>query len=48
VSFELVGDHIELRAWRPDQPVPSGGFGLLQSKRAPVPAHFDPASLLKP
>jgi AbrB family looped-hinge helix DNA binding protein len=48
VIFELVGDHIELRAWRPDQPVPTDGFGLLRSKRAPVPAHFDPASLLKP
>ena len=48
VSFELVGDHIELRAWRPDQTVPPGGFGLLRSQRAPVPADFDPASLLKP
>jgi AbrB family looped-hinge helix DNA binding protein len=48
VSFELVGDHIELRAWRPDQPMPASGFGLLKSKRAPVPADFDPASLLQP
>jgi AbrB family looped-hinge helix DNA binding protein len=48
VSFELVGDHIELRAWRPDQPMPVSGFGLLKSKRAPVPADFDPASLLQP
>lgn len=48
VSFELVGDHIELRAWRPEQPMPASGFGLLKSKRAPVPADFDPASLLQP
>jgi AbrB family looped-hinge helix DNA binding protein len=48
VSFELVGNHIELRAWRPDQPIPASGFGLLKSKRAPVPADFDPASLLQP
>jgi AbrB family looped-hinge helix DNA binding protein len=48
VSFELVGDHIELRAWRPDQPMPTSGFGLLKSERAPVPADFDPASLLQP
>jgi len=48
VSFELVGDHIELRAWRPEQPIPASGFGLLKSKRAPVPADFDPASLLQP
>jgi len=47
VSFELVGDHLELRAWRPDQPMPASGFGLLKSKRAPVPADFDPASLLQ-
>jgi len=48
VSFELVGDHLELRAWRPDQPMPASGFGLLKSKRPPVPADFDPASLLQP
>jgi hypothetical protein len=39
---------IELRAWRPDQPVTTGGFVLLWSKRTPVPTHFDPALLLKP
>ena len=48
VSFELVGDHLELRAWRPNQPMPASGFGLLKSKRAPVPVDFDPASLLQP
>jgi len=48
VTFALVGDHIELRAWRPDQAVPGSGFGLLKSQRAPVPVDFDPASLLQP
>ena len=48
VSFELVGDHLELRAWRPNQPMPASGFGLLKSNRAPVPVDFDPASLLQP
>ena len=48
VTFELVGDHIELRAWQADQPLPGSGFGLLKSKRTPVPAHFDVASLLNP
>jgi len=48
VSFELVGDHIELRACRPDQLISSNGFGLLKSKRLPVPVHFDPATLLQP
>ncbi|MCP9861470.1 MULTISPECIES: AbrB/MazE/SpoVT family DNA-binding domain-containing protein [unclassified Cyanobium] len=48
VSFALVGDHIELRPWKPAQPVPESGFGLLRTNRPPVPADFDPASLLRP
>ena len=48
VSFELVGDHIELRPWRPGPGLPTGGFGLLCSYRTPVPVDFDPASLLQP
>lgn len=49
ISFELVGDHIELRPWQPDHPLPGGrGFGLLKSRRAPVPADFDATSLLQP
>ena len=48
VSFELVGDHIELRPCRPSAPVPTDGFGLLTSSRPPVPVDFDPASLLRP
>ena len=50
VSFELVGDHIELRPCRPSpgHDLPTDGFGLLSSSRPPVPVDFDPASLLKP
>ena len=48
VTFALVGDHIELRPWKPEQPVPASGFGLLKTSRKAVPADFDPASLLRP
>lgn len=48
VTFALVGDHIELRPWKPEQQVPQSGFGLLRSSRPAVPAEFDPASLLRP
>ena len=48
VCFELVGDHIELRPWKPQQGLPESGFGLLKSQRPPVPVDFDPASLLRP
>ncbi len=48
VCFELVGDHIELRPWKPQQDLPASGFGLLKSQRPPVPVDFDPASLLRP
>ncbi|MEY3767576.1 MAG: hypothetical protein RLZZ11_646 [Cyanobacteriota bacterium] len=47
ICFELVGDHIELRPWKPQQGLPTSGFGLLKSQRPPVPADFDPASLLR-
>jgi AbrB family looped-hinge helix DNA binding protein len=48
VCFELVGDHLELRPWKPQQTLPASGFGLLKSRRPPVPVEFDPASLLRP
>ena len=50
VSFELVGDHIELRPCRPGpgHDLQTGGFGLLSSPCPPVPMDFDPASLLQP
>ncbi|KEF41006.1 MAG: hypothetical protein ER33_13945 [Cyanobium sp. CACIAM 14] len=48
VCFQLVGDHIEVRPWKPAHPPPASGFGLLRSHRAPVPVDFDPAGLLRP
>ena len=48
VSFQLVGDHIEVRPCKPQQPVSGSGFGLLKSQCPPVPVDFDPASLLRP
>ncbi|MCS5699614.1 AbrB/MazE/SpoVT family DNA-binding domain-containing protein [Cyanobium sp. FGCU-52] len=48
VSFQLVGDHIEVRPCRPQAPLPTSGFGLLKSQRPPVPVDFDAASLLRP
>jgi AbrB family looped-hinge helix DNA binding protein len=48
VCFQLVGDHIEVRALRPQQSLPASGFGLLKSQRPPVPVDFDAASLLQP
>ncbi len=48
VSFALVGDHIEVRPWKPQQTLHASGFGLLKSQRLPMPADFDPASLLRP
>ena len=48
VSFQLVGDHIEVRPLRQEQSLSASGFGMLSSQRPPVPAHFDPASLLEP
>jgi AbrB family looped-hinge helix DNA binding protein len=48
VCFELVGDHIEVRPFKPQQPLPASGFGLLKSQLPPVPVGFDVASLLRP
>ena len=48
VSFQLVGDHIGVRPLRQEQSLRAIGFGMLHSQRPPVPAHFDPASLLEP
>ena len=48
VSFQLVGDHIEVRPLRQEQSLIASGFGMLHSQRPPVAADFDPASLLRP
>jgi hypothetical protein len=48
VTFVLVGDRVEMRvASTPTAATAiSSGFGLLTSKRKPVPAEFDVALLL--
>ena len=46
VEFILVGDHAEMRIVSTPVDLPSSGFGMLRSKRASVPADFDPAGLL--
>ncbi|MDZ7622628.1 MAG: AbrB/MazE/SpoVT family DNA-binding domain-containing protein [Candidatus Competibacteraceae bacterium] len=48
IEFSLVGDHVEMRVKSTPQEVPTGGFGMLKSKRPAVPTDFDPADLLKP
>lgn len=45
IEFAIVGDHIEMRVAHPSTAVQSSGFGMLKSRRKPVPADFDPASL---
>ena len=48
IEFSLVEDHVEMRVKSTPQDVPTGGFGMLVSRRPAVPADFDPADLLKP
>ena len=47
LEFLLAGDHVELRVKSSPMEIPANGFGMLKSKKAAVPADFDPASLLK-
>ena len=46
VEFVLIGDHVEMRVVSTPADLPASGFGMLRSKRAAVPADFDPAGLL--
>lgn len=46
VEFVLVGDHVEMRVFSTPADVAASGFGMLKSKRAAVPADFDPSDLL--
>ena len=47
IEFALVGDHVEMRVRSSPTGVADSGFGMLKSRRAAVPADFDPATLLK-
>jgi len=47
--FALVGDHIELRPWKPEQPLPESGFRIAEGPAGSLPADFGPrGSLLRP
>jgi len=47
IEFSLVGDHVEMRVRSTPSGASGSGFGMLKSKRPPVPTDFDPAALLK-
>ena len=45
VTFSIEGDHIAVRPARVPQSEVGSGFGLVKSRRKPVPADFDAATL---
>ena len=51
VAFTLVNGHIEMHVENPPvseaKPAFVSGFGMIKSRRPPVPVDFDPADLLK-
>jgi antitoxin PrlF len=47
IEFSLVGDHVVMRVRSSPSAESASGFGLLKSRRKPVPADLDPASLFK-
>jgi len=47
IEFSLVGDHVEMRVRSSPSGEGRSGFGMLKSRRAAVPADFDPAALLR-
>ena len=47
IEFSLVGDHGEMRVKSSPTGLPDSGFGMLKSRRAAIPADFDPATLVK-
>ncbi len=47
IEFSLVGDQVVMRVRSSPAAAPASGFGLLKSRRASVPADWDPASSVK-
>ncbi len=47
IAFRLVGDIVEMRVKSSPATNVDSGFGMLKSRRAAVPADYDPATLLK-
>ena len=47
IAFRLLGDIVEMRVKSSPATNVDSGFGMLKSRRAAVPADYDPATLLK-
>ena len=47
MEFSLVGTDVIMRVQSSPAAERARGFGLLKTRRAPVPADLDPASLVK-
>lgn len=47
VSFEVVGNHIELTVCKTPVKIKQDGFGLLKTHQKSVAVDFDPAQLLQ-
>lgn len=47
IEFVVIGDRVELQVISQPVAVPSTGFGLLKSTKAPVAADVDPAQWAK-
>lgn len=47
VEFKVLADRVELVVAHASAEIGGQGFGMLKSKRKPVPADFDPAQLLR-
>jgi AbrB family looped-hinge helix DNA binding protein len=47
IEFTLVGDHAVMRVHSTPAQAPASGFGLLSSRRKPVPADWDPAGAVR-
>ena len=47
IAFRLVGNIVEMQVESTPASHIESGFGMLKSRRAAVPADFDPAMLLK-
>ena len=48
ISFEVIGDHVEMRVKNTPVEINESGFGMLKTQKKAVAVDFDPAELLKP
>ena len=47
IGFAMVNGRVEMHVQSSPSALPGQGFGMLKSRRAAMPADFDPATLLK-